>query len=111
MQVLIIYFLRFMQRIQIRREEYVVELWMFHIFLRAWVYKVCYRLHFSAVRAIMIWDARTGAGRILYPGQLEQEKERAAIERGLDMPEAAMDALRAASEACGMSLDIEQMRV
>ena len=84
---------------------------MFHILLRVWVYTVCYRLHFSAARAIMVWDARTGAGRILYPGQLEREKERAAIERGLDLPEAAMDALRAISEASGMSLDIEQMRV
>lgn len=51
-----------------------------------------------------------GTQRILYPGQLEQERERAAMEHGLDLPDAALDALRAVSEACGPTLDMESMR-
>ena len=51
-----------------------------------------------------------GSRRILYPGQLEQERERAAMEHGLDLPDAALDALRAVSEACGPTLDMESIR-
>ena len=52
-----------------------------------------------------------GVQRILYPGQLEQERERAALERGLTLPEASLDALRAVAEACGLAFHIENMRL
>lgn len=50
-----------------------------------------------------------GSQRILYPGQLEQERERTAIEHGLTLPEAALDALRAVSEACGLAFSAEKI--
>ncbi len=51
-----------------------------------------------------------GVDRILYPGQLEHERERAAQAGGLTLPEATLAALRAVSERTGLGFDLEKMQ-
>ena len=43
-----------------------------------------------------------GVERILYPGQLEHERERAALEHGLSLPDATLAALKKVTELTGI---------
>ena len=51
-----------------------------------------------------------GVDRILYPGQLEHEREAAARERGLALPEATLAALEAVSARTGLKFNADDMR-
>ena len=52
-----------------------------------------------------------GVERILYPGQLEHEREAAAEKNGLTLPRATLDALRAVEARTGVSLNAEEMKM
>ena len=46
-----------------------------------------------------------GVARILYPGQLEHEREAAAKARGIPLPQATLDALKAVAERTGLPFE------
>ena len=50
-----------------------------------------------------------GVDRILYPGQLEHEREREARERGLTLPDATLSALRGVAERTGRAFELRDM--
>ncbi len=50
-----------------------------------------------------------GVERILYPGQLEHEREDAALANGICLPQATLDALFRVSECTGLTFDPENM--
>lgn len=51
-----------------------------------------------------------GVERILYPGQLEHERERAARAEGIPLPQATLDALQGAAGRVHIKFDPEKMR-
>lgn len=50
-----------------------------------------------------------GVERILYPGQLEHEREDAAKEKGVNLPQATLDALEKVAAATGISFENMEM--
>lgn len=51
-----------------------------------------------------------GVDRILYPGQLEHEREQAARAEGIPLPQATLDALQGAAGRAHVRFDLEKMR-
>lgn len=51
-----------------------------------------------------------GVERILYPGQLEHEREALAKERGVDLPQATLDALAKVAQKIKLPFEIEKMQ-
>lgn len=51
-----------------------------------------------------------GVERILYPGQLEHEREAAAKECGINLPQATLDALAKVAERTSLPFEIENMQ-
>ncbi len=50
-----------------------------------------------------------GCDRILYPGELEFERERRAVETGLELPEASVAELKRAAELTGLAFETEKL--